>query len=243
MNNFTFSPVATIASCFKDKFTIPRQPGLVTAVTAEVVLLKPYATPEIVRGLEGYSHLWIIFAFHAIPLGQWRPTVRPPRLQGKQRLGVFATRSTHRPNPIGLSVVKLLDIQIQDGDVRLILEGCDLLDGTPVLDIKPYLPYADAISDARGGFASSIPDKRLRVEFSEQAAVECEVISQALSKDIALLIRQLLEMDPRPHYQMGKVGDRVYATQLYDFNLRWRYLQPEVVEVIELSSELPSKDF
>jgi len=135
MNNFSFSPIAHISSCFKEKFSIPRQPGLVTAATAELVLNEPYASAEIVRGLEGFSHIWVIFAFHAVPLGQWKPTVRPPRLGGNQRLGVFATRSTHRPNPIGMSAVNLLDISIEGSEVKLILGGCDLLDGTPVLGV------------------------------------------------------------------------------------------------------------
>jgi len=121
MNNFSFSPIAHISSCYKEKFSIPRQPGLVTAATAELVLNEPYASAEIVRGLEGFSHIWVIFAFHAVPLGQWKPTVRPPRLGGNQRLGVFATRSTHRPNPIGMSAVNLLDISIEGSEVKLIL--------------------------------------------------------------------------------------------------------------------------
>ena len=235
MNNFNFSPVGKISSCFKEKFTIPRQPGLVPAATAELILQDPYSMPEIVRGLEGFSHIWIIFAFHAIPIGQWKPTVRPPRLGGNKRFGVFATRSTHRPNPIGLSVVKLSGIQVTEGRVSLKLDGCDLLDGTPVLDIKPYLPYADSVSEATGGFAGTVPDAQFTVCFTLQAARECELASIRLEDNIEVLIRQLLALDPRPSYQSGKQGDRIYATHLCDFNLRWRYLADNVVEVIELS--------
>lgn len=235
MNNFNFSPIGRISSCFKDKFTIPRQPGLVPAATAELVLHKPYAAPEIVRGLEGFSHIWITFVFHAIPVGKWKPTVKPPRSGGNQRYGVFATRSTHRPNPIGLSVVKLSGIVVANGGLSLKLEGCDLLDGTPVLDIKPYLPYSDIITEATGGFANTEPEANYTVCFTLQAARECEIASIRLESDVETLIKQLLALDPRPSYQSGKQGDRIYATYLCDFNLRWRYLADNVVEVIELS--------
>jgi tRNA-Thr(GGU) m(6)t(6)A37 methyltransferase TsaA len=234
MNNFTVSAIGHISSCFKEKFTIPRQSRLLKSAVAELVLHEPYAAPEIVRGLEGFSHVWIVFAFHAVPLGQWKPTVRPPRLGGNKRLGVFATRSTHRPNPIGLSVVDLLDIQIEAGKVTLLLGGCDFLDGTPVLDIKPYLPYVDSISDAKGGFAPELPDKSLSVTFSEASELQCGLASVRLSKDVKSLIVELLALDPRPAYRSGEQGERMYATHLYDFNLRWRYLEQGVVEVIDL---------
>jgi tRNA-Thr(GGU) m(6)t(6)A37 methyltransferase TsaA len=234
MDNFSFSPIARVFSCYKEKFSIPRQPGLVTAATAELVLIAPYASEEIVRGLEGFSHIWVIFAFHAVPLGQWKPTVRPPRLGGNKRLGVFATRSTHRPNPIGMSVVSLIDISIENGRVKLILGGCDLLDGTPVLDIKPYIPYADSIPSATGGFASTVPDNKLRVIFSKVASALCIEASDRLGVNVQQFIEQLLSLDPRPSYQAGKLGERVYAADVYDFNLRWRYLETLEVEVVDL---------
>ena len=234
MNNFTLSAIGHISSCFKEKFTIPRQPRLLKSAVAELVLQEPYAVPEIVRGLDGFSHIWIVFAFHAVPLGQWKPTVRPPRLGGNKRLGVFATRSTHRPNPIGLSVVELVDIQIDSGKVTLALGGCDFLDGTPVLDIKPYLPYVDAIPEARSGFAPDLPAQGLLVNFSVLAEQQCVLASTRLSKDVRMLITELLALDPRPAYRSGEQSDRVYATHLYDFNLRWRYLEQGTVEVIDL---------
>lgn len=234
MNNFSFSPIAHISSCYKEKFSIPRQPGLVTAATAELVLNEPYASAEIVRGLEGFSHIWVIFAFHAVPLGQWKPTVRPPRLGGNQRLGVFATRSTHRPNPIGMSAVNLLDISIEGSEVKLILGGCDLLDGTPVLDIKPYIPYADSIPEAKGGFAPEVPDKKLKVTFSDEAIALCVAANDRLGVNVRQFIEQLLSLDPRPSYQAGTFGERIYAANVYDFNLRWRYLETLEVEVIDL---------
>jgi len=239
MNNFSFSPIGRISSCYKEKFSIPRQPSLVSEATADLVLLKPYASKEIIRGLEGFSHIWIIFAFHAVPLGQWKPTVRPPRLGGNKRLGVFATRSTHRPNPIGLSAVSLLDICTGAGEVKLALGGCDLLDGTPVLDIKPYLPYADAILGAKGGFAEAAPAKKIQVLFSVSASKACIEASERLSVDSKLFIEQLLSLDPRPSYQAGKQSERIYAAHVYDFNLRWHYPEEQKVEVIDL---LPRDD-
>ena len=234
MNNFSFSPIARISSCYKEKFSIPRQPGLVTAATAELVFLPPFASAEIVRGLDGFSHIWVIFAFHAVPLDQWKPTVRPPRLGGNKRMGVFATRSTHRPNPIGMSVVNLLDIKTESGDVKLILGGCDLLNGTPVLDIKPYIPYADSIVDATSGFAPTTPEAKMSVALSDIAKEACDIASQRLNVDIKLFIEQLLSLDPRPSYQIGQFGERVYAAHVYDFDLRWRYVDAAQIEVIDL---------
>ena len=234
MNNFSFSPIARISSCYKEKFAIPRQSGLVGEASAKLVLLKPYASEEIVRGLEGFSHIWVVFAFHAIPIGQWKPTVRPPRLGGNKRIGVFASRSTHRPNPIGLSAVRLNKISIEAGEVSLILGGCDLLDGTPVLDIKPYLPYADAIEGAVGGFAQGSPDKKIAVHFSDSAVDSCIKASERLNVDVKLFIQQLLTLDPRPPYQSSQVSSRVYAAQVYDFDLRWHYIDTTTLEVIDL---------
>lgn len=154
---FQFAPIGVIRSCFRQKFGIPRQPRLVPAARATLELLPSYAQPEAVRGLEGFSHLWLLFVFHGIPAGHWQPTVRPPRLGGNQRMGVFATRSSFRPNPIGLSAVALERIEISAGRVVLHLAGVDVLDGTPVLDIKPYVPYADSIPEAVGGFANEAP--------------------------------------------------------------------------------------
>ena len=234
MDNFSFSPIARISSCYKEKFAIPRQPGLVDAATAELEFLAPYSSTESVRGLEGFSHVWVIFAFHAVPLGQWKSTVRPPRLGGNKRVGVFATRSTHRPNPIGMSVVSLLDIITKAGQVKLILGGCDLLDGTPVLDIKPYIPYADSIPSAKSGFAPAGPDSKMKVVFSDTAIEMCITASERLDVNVKQFIEQLLSLDPRPSYQAGQVSERVYAADVYDFNLRWRYLETQQVEVIDL---------
>ncbi len=148
-----FEPVGIIHSCFAEKFAIPRQPLLAPAATATLELLPPFDQPEALEGLEGVSHLWLLFVFHAAGHGSKHLRVRPPRLGGNQRIGVFASRATHRPNPIGQSVVRLEGIV----DGRLLLSGVDLLDGTPVLDIKPYVPYADAIGDAHNSLAPAPP--------------------------------------------------------------------------------------
>ncbi len=191
---WSLTPVATLRGPFHQKFGIPRQPGL-APVEAEVVLHPPHDHPDAVRGLASFSHLWLIFLFHA-----HRPhegaTVRPPRLGGRERVGVFATRSGHRPNPVGLSAVRLLGVDAEAG--RLRVAGADLLDGTPILDIKPYVPYADSIPEADPGFADAPPETR-SVTFSEAA----EQTLAALD-DGARLRRELaavLALDPRPAHQ------------------------------------------
>jgi tRNA-Thr(GGU) m(6)t(6)A37 methyltransferase TsaA len=162
---FSLSPIGTIHSCYGEKFGIPRQPGLVKSATATLELLPPYNSPDALRGLDGFSHLWVIFLFHQSTRNQWKATVRPPRLGGNERVGVFASRSNFRPNPIGLSVVELLTVE----GTQLHLGGGDFLDGTPVLDIKPYLPYADCIPSATGAFATRTPEPVNTVECPDEA--------------------------------------------------------------------------
>lgn len=154
---YCLNPIGTIHSCFKEKFTIPRQPGLVKQAKATLELIEPYNRKEAVRGLEEFSHIWVVFVFHKNESrGQWKPTVRPPRLGGNKRVGIFASRSPHRPSPIGMSAVKLEGIEESKDKILLHLSGVDLLDGTPVLDIKPYIGYADSIEDSYDGFAKII---------------------------------------------------------------------------------------
>lgn len=157
MSQFTFDTIGLIRSPYKEKFAIPRQPGLIEDGGGELELIAPYNQPEAVRGLEEFSHLWIVFVFHQTMEGGWRPTVRPPRLGGNARMGVFATRSTFRPNPIGMSLVELKSVETKGGKVILKLGSLDLVDGTPIIDIKPYLPFAESQPQARGGFAQDAP--------------------------------------------------------------------------------------
>ncbi|MGB1010693.1 MAG: tRNA (N6-threonylcarbamoyladenosine(37)-N6)-methyltransferase TrmO [Thiolinea sp.] len=232
----TMQPIGFVHSCYKEKFGIPRQPGLVDAAKGVLKLSTDYANADAVRGLEEFSHIWLVFMFHATAEKGWKPTVRPPRLGGNARLGVFATRSMFRPNPLGLSVVKLENIRMEASGVELYLGGVDLLDGTPVLDIKPYLPYADKLEDATGGFAVSAPVDCLPVIFSPEALAQCVAKSSALQLDVQALITQTLTQDPRPSYRKGEAGERLYGVRLCDFDVRWlcRAGKIEVVELIDI---------
>ena len=151
-------PVGIVRSCFGGKFAVPRQPGLCPSAWGELVFEPEFRQPEALRGIEGFSHLWLIFGFHLTADAGWHPTVRPPRLGGNERVGVFASRSTFRPNGLGLSLVRLEGVEVREkeGSV-LLLGGVDLVDGTPVYDVKPYLPYAESLPDAAGGFAAEEP--------------------------------------------------------------------------------------
>ncbi len=195
--------IAVIRSSFPTKFGIPRQSGLVEGLRSTIVFAPEYRNPDALRGLEGFSHLWLIWSFSQAIRAQWSPTVRPPRLGGNTRMGVFATRSPFRPNPIGLSAVKLEGIELHTPDGPLLhVSGADLLDGTPIFDIKPYLPYADAHPEAAGGFAAGGEDYRLTVDFPPD-------LLERLSLEDRLALPGVLEQDPRPSYQ--DAPDRVYG--------------------------------
>lgn len=236
---FTFRPVGIIRSCFKEKFGIPRQPGLVPAARASLELLPSFNRAEALRGLEEFSHLWLLFVFHASPDTPTQTTVRPPRLGGNRRLGVFASRGTHRPNPLGMSVVKLLEVVVDQGQWRLELQGADLLDGTPILDIKPYLPYADALFDARAGFAAATPAPSLRVDFTPEANIRCREL-EGERPGLQPLIEQILQYDPRPAYRKGQENDRIYGLRLFDLDVRWRAGEgwARVVELARVEDEV-----
>lgn len=218
MTTTTLTPVAVVHSPFREKFGIPRQPGLIKDVSAQVVLLPPFNRKEAVRGLEGFTHIWLIFQFHACKPFDGSMTVRPPRLGGNKRMGVFATRGTHRPNPLGMSVVALDRIDC-DAGVVLHVKGSDLLDGTPVLDIKPYLHYADAVPDAQSGYAHSAPQAELRVEMSDAQRGQCLEL-EVLRPGLVSLICQVLGQDPRPAIKSKGPG-KVYGVKLYDLDVRF----------------------
>ncbi|MDI4637112.1 MULTISPECIES: tRNA (N6-threonylcarbamoyladenosine(37)-N6)-methyltransferase TrmO [Halomonadaceae] len=215
---FALTPIGRIESDYPDKFGIPRQPGLAPAARARLVLLPPYDDPLSVRGLEAFSHLWLTFVFHHSP-ERWSPLVRPPRLGGNAKVGVFASRSTHRPNRLGLSLVELKGIDTDNG-VALELSGHDLLDGTPILDIKPYLPWAEARPDARAGFAPDAPPQR-PVDFSAEA--EATLAQREDAASLRALIGQVLAQDPRPAYRKG-AESRLYGVRLRDVDVRFRAL-------------------
>jgi tRNA-Thr(GGU) m(6)t(6)A37 methyltransferase TsaA len=219
---YTFEPIGIVHSCFKEKFGIPRQAGLIPEAEGRLEILPPYNRVEAFRELERYSHLWLTFVFHAAIREQWSPTVRPPRLGGNRRVGVFASRSPFRPNPIGLSVVELRSLDHSQDDISLRLGGIDLLDQTPVLDIKPYLPYSDAISGARAGFAPEAPARPIELSFSEAADAFLRELAPSQADHLRRLIRQILENDPRPAYLHGNASRQTFGMRLYDYNIRWR---------------------
>lgn len=208
------SAIAVLRSDFREKFGIPRQSGLVEELKARVVFFPEYQVREAFRGLEGFSHLWLLWGFSENRRDSWSPTVRPPRLGGNQRMGVFATRSPFRPNPIGLSCVKLERIELDspEGPVLHVL-GADLMDGTPIYDIKPYLPYADCRSEAAGGFAAELPGNRLTVEIPQS-------LLQKVPAEKRSALLAVLGGDPRPSYQNDP--ERVYGMSFAGFNIKFQ---------------------
>lgn len=214
---FDFSPIATVHSCYRTKFGIPRQSGLIDEAKGALELLPPYNQPNAIRGLEEFSHIWVIFVFSENLREGWKATVRPPRLGGDRRIGVFASRSPFRPMPIGLSAMRLEGIEIRPrGKILLKVSGLDLVDGTPVLDIKPYLPYTDSIPDAVGGFAPTAPPEApLSVEFSESAARSLEKSPPEFRE----LCRKVVSADPRPAYQ--RIPGREYQCYLENQEIVW----------------------
>ena len=221
-------PVAIIHTPFKEKFGIPRQPGVVSCASGVVELIAPFNRPEMLKGLDDFSHLWLVWRFHAVADGQWKPTVRPPRLGGNRRVGVFASRSPFRPNPIGLSVVKLDAIEA----CRIKVSGVDLMDATPILDIKPYVPYSDSIPDATQGFARGAPAASLHVSFSEIA--ESQLQQHENPEDLRRLIIGVLQIDPRPAYKRHQSGE--YGFRLHNFDLRWSVSKDQQVVVLSLDA-------
>ncbi len=228
--SYAVSPIGFVRSCFKEKFAIPRQPLLAPAAQGVVELLPPFDSPEAVQGLEQVSHVWLLFLFHRALQDQPRLRVRPPRLGGNQSLGVFATRASHRPNGIGQSVVRLERVEAG----RLWLSGIDLLDGTPVLDIKPYVPYADCVSEARNAIAAAAPEP-IAVDWSENALAQAREHGLRLQQPLVELIEQCLAQDPRPAYQRPP-AERRYGTRLWDVEVRWHYPQPGRICVLETVS-------
>ena len=202
--------IARARNGFSDKFGIPRQPSEDSVIETRIVFEKPYRNPDALRGIEGFSHLWVIWGFdkvtgYGLPVESerkaWSATVRPPRLGGNVRMGVFATRSPNRPNPLGISSVRLLRVEkMQDGSLELVVNGADMLDGTPIYDIKPYLRYSDSHPDARDGFVEEIAPHKLEVIGLEQFS--------AIGDHVLSAIQEVLEQDPRPAYQNDE--QRIY---------------------------------
>ena len=222
---FSMKTIARIQSDFAGKFGVPRQSGLVEALEARVVFEPEYRNPAALRGLEGFSHIWLVWVFDQAVRAEWSPTVRPPRLGGNARLGVFATRSPFRPNPIALSAVTLAGVEkTREWGTVLRVRGADLMDGTPILDVKPYLPYADCRPEALGGFAA--------VPAGEALAVECPAeLWERVPADRREALRAVLALDPRPRYQ--KDPERVYGFGFAGLEVRFS-VEGEALRVLEI---------
>lgn len=205
-------PIATIQTDFQDKFGIPRQSGRVPSLTGRIVFLPEYRNPDVLRGIEGFSHLWLIFDFSKAHREDWSATVRPPRLGGNQRIGVFASRSPFRPNPLGLSCVELVRVEQSEEELALVVAGVDLLDGTPIYDIKPYLPYADCKETAIGGYTEATQGHRLEVTIPQ------ELLSKLPEEKQESVLGCLAE-DPRPSYQDDP--ERVYKMRFAGYDIHF----------------------
>lgn len=220
-------PIAHIHTEFPSKFGVPRQSGIVEALQGQVVFLPQYRNPHAFRGLEGFSHIWLLWQFSQTPVGEWSPTVRPPRLGGNARMGVFATRSPFRPNPIGLSCVRLEKIDFTAPNAPVLhVAGADLVDGTPIFDVKPYLPYVDAHPQARGGFALSDKTDILQVQYATPWPADFPAEKQAA-------LHAVLAQDPRPGYLHAGDAARLYGFPFCGFEIRFT-VEADVLTVREI---------
>ena len=217
---FNFNAIGFIRSGFREKFAVPRQPGLVSSMSSTIEIFPPFSRPDAFRALGEFSHIWVIFLFHQCLGRDWHDTVRPPRMGGNTRVGVFASRSPFRPNPIGISVVELLDIEFADDNCRLHIRGADMVDGTPVLDIKPYVPYADSV-EASSGYAVA-PQPVMQVEFSDEIKTRLVELEQRSGQPLGKIIREVLSYDPRPAYRANTGLEAEHGMRLFDFNIRFR---------------------
>lgn len=214
MSDVNIRVIARMKSDFPTKFGIPRQSGLVEELRSTIVFEPEFRNPDALRGIEEFSHIWLIWQFSEAVRQEWSPTVRPPRLGGNTRMGVFATRSPFRPNNLGLSSVKLLGVeQTKEYGTVLHVAGADLMDGTPIFDIKPYIPYGDSHPDAKGGFTDHADDFLLDVQFPDELLNRLPAEKQAASLGV-------LSHDPRPSYQ--KQADRVYGLTFAGFDIRFQ---------------------
>lgn len=222
MTELTIPVIGIMKSPYKEKFGIPRQPNLVE-VESYIEMQAPYNDLLAFEGIEEFSHLWLLWQFHDNKNqenSKFRPQVRPPRLGGNQKIGVFATRSMYRPSPIGLSVVKLKEVKKVGKTVRVYVTGSDLLEGTPIVDIKPYIHYSDAVMEAQSGYAQEEPLRKY-VVWSEQAELEREQLVQTkgLSEQVIRELAEVLSLDPRPAYQENP--ERIYGMRFADFNIKF----------------------
>lgn len=213
-------PIAHIRTAFAEKFGVPRQSGLAKSLIGEIVFEKEFRNPDTLRGLEGFSHLWLIWEFSANRKNDaelenaWQPTVRPPRLGGNEHMGVFATRSPYRPNPLGLSCVKIVEVNLSSPEgPTIVVSGADLMDGTPIYDIKPYIRYADARPEAVCGYVDNLEERNLKV------VLPSELADKIVDKSIIPALIETLRLDPRPSYHSDP--NREYGMTFADYNIRF----------------------
>lgn len=232
---FEFTPIGFLRSCYPDKFGVPRQSGIVTQAYSELVIEPQWQPEQALAGLSGYSHVWIVFVFHLNKSARYHAKVHPPRMNGES-IGVFATRSPHRPNPIGLSLVEVIEIQTD----KIIFAGADLVDGTPILDLKPYLPQFESQPQAKGGWSADTTPAAITVEFSEQAQNKLNLwIQKTGRKELTDVIIGTLKQDPRPLIYKGFESQQSpyrnkHAFRLYDGDIHFEFLTFELVRVIDI---------
>ncbi len=211
MKDYFLTKIAEIENGFNEKFGVPRQSGLTPSVESKIIFEKEFRDENLLRGIEQYSHLWLVFGFSENE-GKWSPTVRPPKLGGNKRVGVFATRSPFRPNSLGLSVVRLVRIENSEKGKVLVVAGADLVSGTPIFDIKPYLPYVDSVPEANGGFSEEHKNDFYEVEFSDE--VKLLLTKQEISE-----LTEILRLNPKPSYKDDE--NRVYGLSFKDMNVKF----------------------
>lgn len=218
MKEYSITPVAEIKNGYNEKFGVPRQSGLAPEVKSEIIFFKEFCDENLIRDIEQYSHLWLIWGFTENN-GEWSPTVRPPKLGGNKRVGVFATRSPFRPNSLGLSAVKLEEVKSTKNGKILVVSGADLVNGTPIFDIKPYLPYVDSIPDAKGGFSEEFKDDVLKVNIPE-------AIQKSLKREDLEEITSVLSLNPKPQYQCDE--ERIYGLSYKSFEVKFKCSEKEI---------------
>tara|TARA_R110001592_G_scaffold123325_1_gene331125 strand:- start:1549 stop:2271 length:723 start_codon:yes stop_codon:yes gene_type:complete len=219
-SSLTIKPIGIVHSPFKEKFGIPRQAALIKSCSATIELYQPFCSLDSVKGLDEFSDIWIIFGFHKNNNDIWRPLVRPPRLGGNKKIGVFASRSPFRPNGLGLSRIELREVLIKNNKASLRIACPDVVDGTPVYDIKPYIHYADSNTDAICGFAQDAPNADITVAFNPEALLEITTLEQTNYQDLREIIIEVLKQDPSPAYKDKHSLNR-YGFRLFDLNIVW----------------------
>lgn len=225
---FTLHPIGFIHSPYLQKFAVPRQPGLAPSVISRIDFVPPYCDPEAFKGLQGFSHIHLLFIFDKAPYSEFKATVRPPRLGGNKRVGVFASRSPFRPSRLGLSVVKLEQVGEENGRAFLEVSGADLVDGTPIVDIKPYIPFVDAHPEAKGGFANEPPEEKEVILLKD-----AQEVLQEFSEQDQNAIREILAQDPRPAYKNRGADNKIYKVAFNGYDVVF-YVSEDKVYVKEL---------